>query len=393
MPSSAVDLGAVQADPDRSLKRNRVPRQMTNKKNEPFLVCLDRDGTLIEDKGYLADPDGVLLYPRAARAIRLLRSRGAVCAVTTNQSGVARGYLTREDAEAVNARTERLLAAQDAAIDRTYVSYGWDGTSDPQYLNDLPRRKPRPGMAREARRDFDLPDAPLFSIGDKMSDVELGFNAGGMGLLVRTGEGETHVASLANDERFAPSASDVYDAACAVLLELAKARFPGDEVMARKLYSPGQLRPLVDAHKLAGRKVVLANGCFDLLHGGHVSFLEGARECGDLLVLAVNSNESIARLKGEGRPLLPEPARLQLLAALEAVDYLTVFHTDSADEAIRELHPSAHAKGTDYRVDSVPEGDTSRELGIEIVIAGDPKENSTRDIIETVRARTAEGVL
>lgn len=168
---------------------------------------------------------------------------------------------------------------------------------------------------------------------------------------------------------------------------------PHDIGLATKLKTPGELATIVRERRDRGHRVVLANGCFDLLHGGHASFLEDARAAGDALVLAVNSQQSITRLKGAGRPLLDEPDRLALLAAFESVDYLTVFHDDSADEVLEEIHPSAHAKGTDYKADNVPERQTAIRLGIETVIAGASKENSTRDIVTTVVERVKAGLI
>jgi rfaE bifunctional protein nucleotidyltransferase chain/domain len=223
--------------------------------------------------------------------------------------------------------------------------------------------------------------------------VELGQNAGGKGILVRTGYGRKAEISMRAAKKYCAVASDVYEAVRLVLADLIKAECPNDPAMASKFKTLGQLHDIVATAKRAKRRVVLANGCFDLLHGGHVSFLEASRAAGDLLVLAVNSNASIRRLKGAQRPLLRESERLQLLAGLECVDYLTVFYTDAADEVLEEIHPDIHAKGTDYTSDRVPERQTAIRLGIETYIAGAPKENSTRDIIEVVVERAKAGAL
>lgn len=355
------------------------------------LACIDRDGTLIEDKGYLADPAGAVLLPRAARALALLEQEGVAAVLATNQSGVARGYFDESAIHAVHARMEELLAAEGARLQGIHYSTAFAEADDPRFHGDLDTRKPGPGMARRAAAQLGVEDAPLYAVGDKVADVEFGANAGGTGILVLTGEGEASAAKLPTGS--APIVPDLYDAARWILLDLAKREAGGDEALERKLFTPGQLRGIVAGHKDAGRKVVFANGCFDLLHGGHASFLEDSRAAGDCLVLGVNSNASIARLKGAGRPLLAESERLQVLAALRCVDYLTVFHTDSADEALAEILPSAHAKGTDYRADNVPELETTRALGIGTVIAGAAKENSTRDILTVIRERAAQGLL
>jgi len=144
---------------------------------------------------------------------------------------------------------------------------------------------------------------------------------------------------------------------------------------------------LAERLRAAGRRIVLANGCFDLLHVGHIRYLEEARRLGDVLFVGINSDAAVARLKGHGRPLIPAEERAEMLAALRAVDHVVVFEEDTADELIRALKPDVHAKGTDYTVDSVPERATARAVGGTTAITGDPKQHATRDLIATVVER------
>ena len=136
-----------------------------------------------------------------------------------------------------------------------------------------------------------------------------------------------------------------------------------------------------------GHRVVLANGCFDILHVGHVRYLEGAAQLGDTLVVAVNSDRSVPQLKGKGRPILNEDDRVSLVSALQCVDYVVVFDAPDVSGVIEVLQPSVHAKGTDYTETTVPEGDQVRGYGGEVRIAGDPKDHSTKDILGTILAR------
>ena len=131
--------------------------------------------------------------------------------------------------------------------------------------------------------------------------------------------------------------------------------------------------------------LVLANGIFDLFHVGHVRYLEGAKAAGLHLVVALNSDASARRLKGEGRPLLPLPERMELVAALQCVDWVTSFEEDSVESLLRMLRPAAHAKGTDYSVESVPERAVAVSLGIRTVIVGDNKSHATSDLIRKIR--------
>lgn len=148
-----------------------------------------------------------------------------------------------------------------------------------------------------------------------------------------------------------------------------------------KLKTLDELKPIVDALKAEGKRVVFANGCFDILHGGHISYLQSAREAGDCLILALNSDASIRALKGPDRPVLPEGERLAILNAIRYIDYLILFDETTVMGLLEALRPHVHAKGTDYTIDTVPERETTRALGIEIMIAGAPKQNASRDII------------
>lgn len=148
-----------------------------------------------------------------------------------------------------------------------------------------------------------------------------------------------------------------------------------------------RLREILQEHRRRGERIVLTNGCFDLLHVGHVRYLEAARKEGDVLVVAVNSDSSARLLKGPGRPILSEAARASLVAALAAVTYVVIFDEPDVERLLRELTPEVHAKGTDYKPESVPERAVAAELGTRVVIVGDPKNHSTRDLLTRVRER------
>jgi rfaE bifunctional protein nucleotidyltransferase chain/domain len=160
---------------------------------------------------------------------------------------------------------------------------------------------------------------------------------------------------------------------------------------ASKIVSRERLREIIAEHKRRGERVVFANGCFDTLHVGHVRYLEGARREGDLLVVAVNTDSSVCLLKGSGRPILPEAARADLVAALRVVDRVVLFSEPNVEALLEFLRPDVHAKGTDYTAETVPERATAARLGIRVAIVGDPKDHSTRDFIASVRKATPHG--
>jgi D-glycero-beta-D-manno-heptose 1-phosphate adenylyltransferase len=150
-----------------------------------------------------------------------------------------------------------------------------------------------------------------------------------------------------------------------------------------KVLGRDQLQSQVEAWRSAGDRITLANGCFDLLHVGHVRYLHAAKGLGGRLVVALNSDESVRSLKGEGRPLMPAEERAEILAALADVDAVVIFRERDVRAIIREIHPDIHAKGTDYTAESVPEGDVVREYGGRVAIVGDPKNHSASEIIRT----------
>jgi rfaE bifunctional protein nucleotidyltransferase chain/domain len=152
-----------------------------------------------------------------------------------------------------------------------------------------------------------------------------------------------------------------------------------------KILPLDQLVPKISEHKNRGERIVLANGCFDVLHVGHARYLQGARQEGGVLVVAVNADESVRALKGQGRPILPADSRARLVASLAAVNYVVLFEEPDVTRLLSVLRPDVHAKGTDYTADTVPERETARLLGVRIAIVGDPKQHSTRDLLARLR--------
>jgi len=154
---------------------------------------------------------------------------------------------------------------------------------------------------------------------------------------------------------------------------------------ASKVGSLESVRKRVAAAREEGRTVALANGCFDVLHVGHVRYLEGARAEADVLVVGVNGDDSVRRLKGEGRPVMPAEDRALMVAALKCTDHVVVFEEDDVSHLLLTLRPDVHCKGTDYTEETVPERDVVRSYGGRVAIVGDPKEHDTRRLLERIR--------
>ena len=156
---------------------------------------------------------------------------------------------------------------------------------------------------------------------------------------------------------------------------------------AQKIFTREHLRTQVRRWREAGERIVLANGCFEMLHVGHIRYLRAAKALGGKMVLALNADTSVHALKGEGRPLMPAEERAEILAALSDVDAIVIFEEPDVRALISEIRPDIHAKGTDYAVDSVPEREVVEGYGGRVAIVGDPKDHSTTDFLARLRRR------
>lgn len=147
-----------------------------------------------------------------------------------------------------------------------------------------------------------------------------------------------------------------------------------------------ELKRVVTEARSRGESIILTNGCFDLFHVGHIRYLEGAKALGGFVVTAVNSDEQVRRLKGNGRPFMPEGERAEIVAALRFVDAVTIFDEPTVEQVIVSIRPDIHAKGTDYTAESVPERDIVKSYGGRVAIVGDPKDHSSTELLSAVRS-------
>jgi len=154
--------------------------------------------------------------------------------------------------------------------------------------------------------------------------------------------------------------------------------------LAAPVLSRTELISRIAAERAAGKVIILTNGCFDLIHAGHIRYLNGAKELGGFLVVGLNSDRQVQHLKGDGRPYISETERAEIIASLRCVDAVTVFDEPTVNELIDDIRPDIHAKGTDYTVDSVPERERVRSYGGRVAIVGDPKDHSSTDLIKTI---------
>lgn len=157
-----------------------------------------------------------------------------------------------------------------------------------------------------------------------------------------------------------------------------------EEVIFAPVLQRNRLIARVAIERRRGAKIVLANGCFDLFHVGHIRYLAGAKELGDILIVGINSDDQVRKLKGTNRPFMPETERAEMISALRFVDYVTIFDEPTVEELIRAVRPDFHAKGTDYTTETVPEKEIVREYGGQTAIVGDPKDHSSTELIKKI---------
>ena len=369
---------------------------MKNKKKKKA-VFLDRDGTLIKEKGYLKDPSQLELEDAADEALGLLNRFGHPAVLVTNQSGIARGYYTEEDLGAVHKELEKQLTERRVRLDAVYYCpHHPEGVREP-YRQVCSCRKPGTGMLEHASGSLHIELRGSYMVGDKVTDMETALRAGLRGILVMTGYGRQEwkrCLQAADSPKPDRVARDLYEAVLWILQEEGRRSEPEHgrsggtgpfPLWSCKWGSLAFLRERVEEYRKQGKTVVLANGVFDLIHTGHVGYLQAASGLGDVLIVAVNDDQSSKALKGEGRPVVPVEERVEILSGLACVDHCLVFWDRTVDRVLEDLRPDIHAKGTDYTESSVPERETVAGYGGRVRIVGPPKTKATTEMVETLK--------
>lgn len=362
-PKTAIGASGDRSPPRAEWRSPHVGLNTVMIDASSYTVILDRDKTINEDPGYLNDPAKAALMPRAAEGIRLLNAFSIPVYVATNQSGVSRGLITPDQLSAVNERISALLSEAGAHVGGFFVCP--HGDSD-----GCDCRKPKPGLLGQiaARRPFNA--GRTFLVGDRARDLECGIGMGIRGILV--GDDETVVP-----QNCIYRARDLHDAASFIL----EAIF--EEHAASHFYgNASEFAVELKKVRAAGKKVVFTNGCFDLLHSGHVQLLAQARALGDYLVLGLNSDRSVRALKGPTRPVNSERDRARILSQLPYIDAVVVFDEDTPIELMKTIKPDIQVKGGDYVKEKLPEYEVMRSMGKEIVILPFRKGYSTTGILQ-----------
>lgn len=344
----------------------------------PPALFLDRDGTVIREEHYLSDPDKVALIEGVGPALKRAQDAGFRLVLVTNQSGLARGKFTPSDFEAVQARLAALLAEHKVHFDQVLFC-----PHHPEHGGPCGCRKPASGLIEEALsiRPYDL--SKSWVVGDKESDLGLGEGLGIASALVRTGYGKEAEAN-----RVPGRIGACFDSLTDFLEALLRGDLVPRGVLPRPLFE-ATLRRLREE----GRQVVFTNGCFDLLHVGHLRYLQAARKLGDFLAIGVNADASVTRLKGPTRPLTPEDERQEMLAGLGCVDFVTRFDEDTPFELIRASRPQFLVKGADWAGNVVGSDLVEADGGEVRLIRFVPGRSSTEIIRRSAQAAKKEGLL
>lgn len=330
------------------------------------VVFLDRDNTINIDPGYISSPDQFELFADSGEALRLLQLNGYKLIILTNQSGIGRGYFSVDQLEKVHKKFRQLLS--NASVTLTDIFYC---PHEPQ--NNCQCRKPRPGLIEQALDKYpNINLSESFIVGDKLSDIGLAEHFPIHPILVRNQDATKQNPDI-------PYFDDLKQAAEFIL----QSSF--EKSWSKNLFSSHEdpdLHALRNQDRLQHKKLVFTNGCFDILHPGHMQYLSQAKSLGDKLVVGLNSDESVKQLKGPERPINSEYDRALMLLQTEAVDQVIIFAEQTPELLIEKLQPDIHVKGGDYTVEDLPEAAVVNRYGGSIVILPFRKGYSTTKLIE-----------
>ena len=334
------------------------------------VIFLDRDETLNHDPGYLNDPNQLILKKNVIAGLTILKLAGFELIVITNQSGIARGLISQKQLNAVHEKLQSILGKYDIRILKIYYCPDEDDSSK--------CRKPNPGMIQMAMKDFEIDMDNSYIIGDRIKDIKTGepFKLPGI-LLDKYRRSEATEQTPGNLVYYA---EDLLEAAY-YILDTSHQTF-----LESKIYDSVQEKFLkeIEILKQKKKRIVLTNGCFDLLHSGHTQYLFQASLLGDILIVGLNSDRSIRSIKGELRPVLDEHTRASLLASLGFVSMVVIFDQDTPINLIKKIKPHIHVKGGDYTKEELIEYSLLKEIKAETVILPFKKGFSSSDIIRKI---------
>lgn len=333
-------------------------------------VFLDRDGCLNKDPGYVHKVEDFELLPGVIEGLKKL-SKDFIFVIITNQSGIGRKIHTEEDMNKFNEKLINELKKEGIGIKKIYHC--------PHHPDEKCNcRKPSTKYINQAAKEFGISIKQSWVIGDNPHDIEMGITAGCKSIYLTTGHGEKHINELEKNS-IKPDliAKNFMEAAEFIIHN--KIKMP-----KQKIISKNEIKGIVESLKKQNKKIVTTNGVFDILHIGHIRYLQEAKKLGDTLIIAVNSDSSVKQIKGPKRPLNSENDRAEALASLECVDYVTIFGEETPVNILSKIKPDIHVKGGDYKISQIIEKDVVEKNNGRIILVPEVKGYSTTDLIKKI---------
>ncbi|MDP3766365.1 MAG: D-glycero-beta-D-manno-heptose 1-phosphate adenylyltransferase [Nanoarchaeota archaeon] len=338
-------------------------------------IFLDRDGTLVHDEGFVHRVEDFRLIDNVVEGLKLLKNK-YLYFIVTNQAGVGTGKFTLSDLNKFNEHLSNALKNSGIEIKKIYYC--------PHTIEDnCACRKPKTKFLFEAENEFGIDLKDSFVIGDKNTDCDMGKRAGCRTVLVLSGHGKEHHKNTECDY----AAKDLLDAAMWIIKQqknLPVAIF-FDNNNNNKIKTIEEIKRISEELKNQNKKIVTTNGVFDILHVGHIRYLQKAKSMGDVLIVAVNSDESVKKIKGPKRPLNNQNDRAEVLAALRCINYITIFNEESPINTLEKIRPDIHVKGGDYGIGQIVEKKTVEKNGGKVVLVGIEKGYSTTSLIDKIK--------
>jgi glycerol-3-phosphate cytidylyltransferase len=331
-------------------------------------IFLDRDGTINEDTHYLSHPSQLKILPNSIEGLRKLQEEFLLI-IVSNQSGVGRGYFTEKDLKKINNKLIKDLKSEGVKITKIYYSPYYKDSKIPKYREGEFFRKPNPGMLLKAAEEFKIDLSASWIIGDKETDILTGINAGLKGFIyINNGPKEKLTVKPTKIVK------NINEAAEWILKKESKV-----------LKNYNRLKEIVEKLRKAGKKIVTTNGVFDILHIGHIRYLNEAKEFGDVLIVGINSDESVKKIKGSDRPINSEFSRAEVLSNLRAVDYCVIFNETDPRKLLSIIKPDIHIKGGDYKLEDIIERKIVEKNNGKVIIIPFIKGFSTTKIITRIK--------
>ena len=346
------------------------------------IVFLDRDNTLNKDEhGYVHKPEDIELKPFVIEGLKLLKKAGFSFIIITNQSGIGRGYYTEKEFNRGNDQLIRLLKKHDIHILKTYYCQDVD--------NNSYNRKPNSGMIEQAIKDFHSIDIKKsFIMGDKITDVQTGtsFNISGVWL---SDNNEEFFKIKKNVPNLLGITSHFLEASLMITNRDLNTKNKNKILYKKKdhLKIIQIIKEIKNKSKEFTKDITFTNGCFDIIHSGHLHYLQNITSLSNYFIIGLNSDNSIKKIKGNQRPILKETERAYLLSCLSFVDYVVIFDEETPLSLLEMIKPNYHIKGGDYKKKQLPEYNLLKSIGCEIIISPFLDAYSTSNIIKEVQKK------